>query len=214
MAKSYNSFTGLKGFKYKVHGKDQEVTSVENIDYLQEISVSKEQSIEKAYGDNTVAEMAVSNGTIEVESTFHHLPLEDRVKLFGLLQDEDGAVYVGDDTPPYVSVIFEKTTESGAIEYVGLSKGLFTFPEVEGKTKEDGVEFSQDQSKAEFMPTDIPGVEGKKAMILGRDEKGSTKMRDAIYKKVFGVDYPGTGGNTEGGSTGGTEQPEEQPAGA
>lgn len=188
MAKQYNSFTGLKGFKYKVEGED--VKDVEAIEYLQEVSVSKEQSIEKAYGDNTVAEMAVSNGTIELESTFHHLPLSDRVKLFGLHEDEDGAVYVGDDTPPYVSVIFEKTMESGAVEYVGLPKGMFTFPEVEGQTKEDGVEFSQDQSTGEFMPTDIPGVEGKKAMILGRDEKGETKMRDAIYQKVFGVAHP------------------------
>ena len=80
--------------------------------------------------------------------------------------------------------------ESGAVEYVGLPKGMFTFPEVEGQTKEDGVEFSQDQSTGEFMPTDIPGVEGKKAMILGRDEKGETKMRDAIYQKVFGVAHP------------------------
>lgn len=190
MAKKYNSFTGLTGFHYKVHG--EEAKKVERIEGLQEVSVSKEQSIEKAYGDNSVMEMAVSNGTIELESTFHHLPLEDRVALFGLNKTDDGLVYVGDNTPPYVSVIFEKTMESGAVEYVGLPKGLFTFPEVEGKTKEDGVEFSQDQSTGEFMPTDIPGVEGKQAMILGRDEQGETKMRDAIYQKVFGEAYPGS----------------------
>lgn len=197
MAKKYNSFTGLTGFHYKVIG--EEAKKVERIEFLQEVSVSKEQSIEKAYGDNSVAEMAVSNGTIELESTFHHLPLEDRVALFGLTKTDDGLVYVGDNTPPYVSVIFEKTMESGAVEYVGLPKGLFTFPEVEGKTKEDGVEFSQDQSTGEFMPTDIEGVEGKQAMILGRDEKGETKMRDAIYQKVFGEAYPGSeqGGEVE-----------------
>lgn len=190
MAKKYNSFTGLEGFDYMVLGGDKEVTSVEAIKYLQEVSVSKEQSIEKAYGDNSVAEMAVSNGTIELESTFHHLPLEDRVALFGLTKTEDGLVYVGDNTPPYVAVMFAKTMESGAKEYVGLPKGLFTFPEVEGKTKEDGVEFSQDQSTGEFMPTEIEGVEGKQAMVLGRDGKGETKMRDAIYQKVFGFEHP------------------------
>ncbi|MDG0821333.1 phage tail protein [Staphylococcus equorum] len=188
MAKKYNSFTGLTGFHYQVHG--EEAQKVERIEYLQEVSVSKEQSIEKAYGDNSVAEMAVSNGTIELESTFHHLPLEDRVALFGLTKTEDGLVYVGDNTPPYVSVIFEKTMESGAVEYVGLPKGLFTFPEVEGQTKEDGVEFSQDASTGEFMPTDIEGVEGKQAMILGRDEKGETAMRDAIWEKLFGKAHP------------------------
>lgn len=190
MAKSYNSFTGVEGFEYMIWGEEEEVKKVEAIKYLQEISVSKDQSIEKAYGDNSVAEMAVSNGTIELESTFHHLPLEDRVRLFGLTEDDEGLVYVGDNTPPYAAVIFTKTMESGAKEYVGLPKGLFTFPEVSGQTKEDGVEFSQDQSTGEFMPTEIEGVEGKQAMILGRDEKGETKMRYAIYKKVFGKPHP------------------------
>ena len=89
--KNYRSFTGLTEFYYKVHGEDGAVNVVkdpERIKYLQEISVSKDQSIEKAYGDNTVAEMAVSNGTIEVEAGFHKLPLEDRVALFGLNQKQ------------------------------------------------------------------------------------------------------------------------------
>ena len=61
MAKNYKSFTGLTGFHYKAEGTG--VAEVERVEYLQEISVSKDQSIEKAYGDNVVAEMAVTNGT-------------------------------------------------------------------------------------------------------------------------------------------------------
>lgn len=192
MAKKYNSFTGITGFYYmplnseKVSG----VTDPERIKYLQEIQVSKEQSIEKAYGDNSVAELAVSNGTVELESTFHHLPIEDREVLFGLDKSDDGVIGVGNNTPPYVSVIFEKTTETGASEYVGLLKGMFTFPEVSGQTKEDGVEFSQDQSTAEFMPAEVEGFDKKQTMLLGRDEKGVTVMRDAIWQKVFGKPHP------------------------
>lgn len=187
MAKSYKSFTGLKGFWYKT--ENGEVKKAEKIDFLQEISVSKEQSIEKAYGDNRVAEMAVTNGTVELESTFHHLPLEDRVALFGLEQDNDGIVAVGNDTPPYVSVIFEKTTENGPTEYVGLKKGIFTFPEVSGTTKEDGVEFSQDQSTAEFMEADIDGFEEPKTMLLGKEKPGETKVRDMLWQKIFGETF-------------------------
>ena len=65
MAKNYKSFTGLKGFHYKASGGSGVASvSAEAIKHLQEISVSKEQSIEKAYGDNVVAEMAVTNGTV------------------------------------------------------------------------------------------------------------------------------------------------------
>lgn len=197
MPKSYKSFTGLTGFYYKTEGG--EIKKAERIKYLQEISVSKEQSIEKAYGDNGVAEMAVTNGTVELESTFHHLPLEDRINLFGLEQDEDGIVAVGNDTPPYTAVIFEKTTENGPTEYVGLKKGLFTFPEVSGQTKEDSVEFSQDQSTAEFMETEIEGFKEPKTMLLAKDEKGSTKGRDMLWQKIFGETFEG--GSEEEGNT-------------
>ncbi|WP_349421249.1 major tail protein [Staphylococcus felis] len=192
MAKKYNSFTGTTGFYYMplntgevLGGKEPE-----RIKYLQEVQVSKEQSIEKAYGDNSVAELAVSNGTVELESTFHHLPIEDREVLFGLDKSSDGVIGVGNNTPPYVAVIFEKTTETGASEYVGLLKGMFTFPEVSGQTKEDGVGFSQDKSTAEFMPKEVEGFTKEQTMLLGRDEKGTTTMRDAIWKKVFGKEHP------------------------
>ncbi|OFK74589.1 major tail protein [Staphylococcus sp. HMSC071G07] len=184
--KNYRSFTGLTEFYYKVHGEDvQAVTDPERIKYLQEISVSKDQDIEKAYGDNQVAEMAVANGTIEVEAGFHKLPLEDRVALFGLEKSEDGIVSVGNDTPPYVAVMFAKTMEDGSREYVGLPKGLFTFPELEGNTKEDGVEFSSDSTTAEFMQAPVKGFEEEKAMLLGHDAKGTSVMKDAIWSAIF-----------------------------
>lgn len=185
--KNYRSFTGLTEFYYKVHGEDvQQVTDPERIKYLQEISVSKDQNIEKAYGDNQVAEMAVANGTIEVEAGFHKLPLEDRVALFGLEKSESGIVSVGNDTPPYVAVMFAKTMEDGSREYVGLPKGLFTFPELEGNTKEDGVEFSSDSTTAEFMQAPVKGFEEEKAMLLGHDAKGTSVMKDAIWEAIFG----------------------------
>ncbi|CAM3018199.1 phage tail protein [Staphylococcus argensis] len=185
--KNYRSFTGLTEFYYMTHGGDvQKVSDPERIKYLQKISVSKDQDIEKAYGDNQVAEMAVSNSTIEVEADFHKLPLEDRVALFGLEQAENGMVAVGNDTPPYVAVMFAKTMEDGSREYVGLPKGLFTFPELEGNTKEDGVEFSSDSSKAEFMQAKVDGFEDEKSMLIGHDAKGSTVMKDAIWSAIFG----------------------------
>ena len=185
--KNYRSFTGLTEFYYKVHGEGgvQKVADPERIKYLQEISVSKDQDIEKAYGDNQVAEMAVANGTIEVEAGFHKLPLEDRVALFGLEKSEDGIVSVGNDTPPYVAVMFAKTMEDGSREYVGLPKGLFTFPELEGNTKEDGVEFSSDSTTAEFMQAPVKGFEEEKAMLLGHDAKGASVMKDAIWSAIF-----------------------------
>lgn len=184
------SFTGLKGFKFAVVGSE-DVVEVEDLKGLQEISVSKEQSIEKAYADNGVVEMAVSNGIVELSSTFHHIPLEQRTTLFGLTTDADGLSYVGNNAiPPYVNVMFEKTKEDGAVEYVGLLNGKFLYPEDEGQTKGEDVEFGQMESSAEFMGSEVEGLEGVQTIILGLDEKGETKARDSIYMKLFGKAHP------------------------
>ena len=62
MAKNYHATTGIDEFYYGVLNTEDETkitgTAPERIKYLQEITVSQEQSIEKAYGDNKVAEMA------------------------------------------------------------------------------------------------------------------------------------------------------------
>ncbi|WP_305751826.1 major tail protein [Mammaliicoccus sciuri] len=186
MAKSYKSFTGLKGFKYKVLEEGSSVKKVEDIKFLQEITVSKDQSLEKAYGDDGIAEMATTNGPVELESTFHKMPIEDRTTIYGLSTSKEGLIGVGNNTPPYVAVMFTKTMEDGSTESVGLLKGMFTFPEMSGKTKEDSVEFSQDQSTGEFMQAPAKGFEEEQTMILGHDKKGSTAMHDLIYETIFG----------------------------
>src|SRR5699024_1299598 len=90
------------------------------------------------------------------------------------------------DTPPYVAVMFAKTMEDNSREYDRLPKGLFTFPELEGNTKVDGVEFSSDSTTAEYMQAPVAGFEEEKAMLLGHDAKGTTVMEDAIWAAVFG----------------------------
>ncbi|GGA99622.1 phage tail protein [Macrococcus hajekii] len=194
MVKNYHATTGVDEFYYGVlNAEETGVTGTvpERIKFLQEISVSQEQSIEKAYGDNKVAEMATSNGTVEVESQFHKLPIEDRIVLFGLEKTESGLyAYGANDNPPYVAAVFAKTHEDGSKEWVGLPKGKFTKPEQSNKTKEDGVEFSSDSMSAEFMDRKVTGFSEEKSVIFGRDEKGSTAARDAIFTAVFGVAYP------------------------
>lgn len=192
MAKNYKSFTGLTGFYYKVHGSDKVYggTDAERIKYLQEISVSNETSLESAYGDNEVAEVAQASAPVELEASFHKLPIEDRVKLFGLEETEDGLVGVGQANAPYVSILFAKTMEQGHVEYIALPKGVLSQGDLEGATKEDGVEFSQDSVTGTFMPDEVPGFTEKKSFFFGEDKDGETAKRDAIWEKLFGQKHP------------------------
>ena len=195
MAKNYHATTGVDEFYYGVLNEDNEMTIVapqpERVKFLQEIQVTAPQEIVKAHGDNVVAEMATSNGAIEVSSQFHKLPKEDKIVLFGLEKTSDGLYAYGNtDNPPYVACVFAKTHEDGSKEWVGLPKGKFTKPEQSATTKEDSVEFGNDSIEAEFMDREVAGFTEEKSVIFAHTPKGDDAARDALFQAVFGTGYP------------------------
>lgn len=188
--KNYRAATGVDEFHYGVVGDGVTADNIERVKFLQNVTVEMDQEIVRAYGDNKTAEMAVSSGDISVSSQFHTIPIEDKQTLLGM-QNADGLTAIGsDDVAPYVGVIFAKTYEDGSREYVGLPKGLFTRPNIEGQTKEDGVEFSSEEIEAQFMDRKVDGFDGEKSVIFARDEKGETENRDALFMAIFGVPHP------------------------
>lgn len=188
--KNYRAATGVDEFYYGVVGDNTVAEEIERVKYLQNVTVEMEQEIVRAYGDNKTAEMATSSGEISLSSQFHTIPLEDKKVLLGL-ETSNGLTAMGSsDTAPYVAVIFAKTYEDGSREYVGLPKGLFTRPGIEGQTKEDGVEFSSEEIEAQFMDREVDGFDDEKSVIFAEDEKGETEKRDALFEVIFGVPHP------------------------
>lgn len=192
--KNYRSSTGVTEFYYAVLNESEiAVGAPERIEYLQTITIESAQEPVRAYGDNKTAEIAVSSGNTSVTSAFHKLPFEDRQTLLGLESTTEGlAAYGSSDNPPYVACVFAKTHEDGSKEWVGLPKGMFMRPGVNGETKSDGVTFSSDEITAEFMDREVAGFEDEKSVVFGRDAKGSTVARDALFTALFGQAYPGT----------------------
>lgn len=194
--KSYRSSTGVDEFYYAAI--DETGTAVtlgtpERVKFLQTISIEMPQEAVRAYGDNQTAEIAVSSGNTTITSAFHKLPDEDKAVLFGLEKTAGGLYsYGSNDTPPYVACVFAKTYEDGSKEWVGLTKGIFMRPNMEGQTKQEGVEFSSEEISAEFMDREVDGFAEEKSVIFGRDAKGVTVSRDALFTAVFGSPYPGT----------------------
>ena len=192
MAKNYHSTTGVDEFYYAVLNVDENTSdgAPELVDFVQEISVNAPQSIERAYGSNKVAEMATSNGPVEVTGQFHKLPMEDRIVLFGMETSNGLSAYGNTDNPPYVICVFAKTHEDGSKEWVGLPKGKFMKPSETASTKTDTVSFSSDSVTAEFMDRKVEGFTEDKSVIFARDEKGETAQRDALFTALFGQPYP------------------------
>lgn len=196
MAKNYRASTGVDEFYYSEldeTGTDITAAVIERIKFLQSIEIEVPQEITRGYGDNKTAEMAVSNGDTTVTGAFHKLPIEDRGRLLGLERVDGIYSYGGSDNPPYVACVFAKTHEDGSKEWVGLPKGIFTRPAINGQTKEDGTEFQNNEIEAQFMDREVEGFANDKSVLFAVDEKGSTTNRDALFMKIFGKPYPITG---------------------
>lgn len=196
--KNYRSSTGVDEFYYGDIGEGLIAAYIERVKFLQEITVEMPQEIVKAPGDNKTAEMAVSSGDVSVSSQFHKIPIQDKTRLLGWETQGGLTATGGGDNPPYVAVVFAKTFEDGSREYVGLPKGIFTRPNVVGKSKGDGVEFSSEEITAEFMDREVDGFEKEHSVIFAYDEKGDTTNRDALFLKVFGKPYPKENTEPEG----------------
>lgn len=194
MAKNYRASTGVDEFFYAVlddaEGAPLITGTPERVEFLQSITIEMPQEAVRAYGDNRTAEIAVSSGNISVTGAFHTIPNEDKAVLFGLDTATGLTAYGSTDTPPYVAVIFSKTYEDGSREWVGLTKGMFMRPSINGQTKADGVEFSSEEVTAEFMDREVTGFEDEKSVLFGRDLPGATTQRDALFTAVFGAAHP------------------------
>ncbi|MFQ3845825.1 major tail protein [Staphylococcus pseudoxylosus] len=189
----YNAATGLGKAYYAVLTEQAdgslEVGEIKDIDYVQEMSLEFGEELEKAYGSNKVAEIAKSPGETTLNLTFHKLPIDVQKDLLGLVEhSENKNVYgFGQSTGiTYTAIAIPRTMEDGSMEWFGLSKGVFTRPNKEGQTKEDGVEFGSDEIEGQFMERKINGFEEELAVIMSYEPKGSTEGKDTVFESIFG----------------------------
>lgn len=190
--KKYSGKVGVTNFYYAVLDENDQATGTpERIKYLQNANIEFTQEISKAFGDNTIAEIAVSNGAVEVTSGFHNVPQEDQNAIFGSEVVEGISSYGGDDNPPYIALVYQATHNDGSSSWLGLAKGKFTRSPEEDTTKEDSIEFGADEVSGEFMDRDIEGFSKPKSYIKGYEEAGETDIRDKVFNMIFGSAFPG-----------------------
>ncbi|OIS53537.1 phage tail protein [Staphylococcus equorum] len=188
----YNASTGLGKIYYAVLNEQADGTvqtsAIKEVDYVQELALEFGEELEKAYGSNKVAEIAKSAGETSLSLTFHKLPIDVQKDLLGLIEHETASNVYGfgkSSGITYSAVAIPRTMEDGSMEWFGLSKGVFTRPNKEGQTKEDGVEFGSDEIEGQFMERQVGGFNEELAVIMAYDDKGTTEGRDSIFDSIF-----------------------------
>lgn len=188
----YNASTGLGKMYYAVLNEQADGTvqtsAIKEVDYVQELALEFGEELEKAYGSNKVAEIAKSAGETSLSLTFHKLPIDVQKDLLGLIEHETASNVYGfgkSSGITYSAVAIPRTMEDGSMEWFGLSKGVFTRPNKEGQTKEDGVEFGSDEIEGQFMERQVGGFNEELAVLMAYDDKGVTEGRDSIFDSIF-----------------------------
>ncbi|KDP13630.1 hypothetical protein BU644_07120 [Staphylococcus chromogenes] len=166
-------------------GEKFEVESGHRTRFLKEIEVDRPQEVEEEYGDNMVAATAVSNGKLSVKTTFVSIPAEQKAFLAGAKKGKNGFKYGANDIPPDVAVVFERTNHDGSSEWVGLFKGKFTRPNLSGQTKQDKVEFQNDEVEGSF----VDRLYDESSHVTGFDKKGDNVGRDYVFTETFGKTF-------------------------
>ncbi|EGQ3776021.1 Ig-like domain-containing protein [Staphylococcus pseudintermedius] len=166
-------------------GEKFEVESGHRTRFLKEIEVDRPQEVEEEYGDNMVAATAVSNGKLSVKTTFVSIPAEQKAFLAGAKKGKNGFKYGANDIPPDVAVVFERTNHDGSSEWVGLFKGKFTRPNLSGQTKQDKVEFQNDEVEGSF----VDRLYDESSHVTGFDKKGANAGRDYVFTETFGKTF-------------------------
>lgn len=202
MAKNYSATVNISGFTYAILNKDSKegVSYGEpvHVPFSQSVSIETEQSIEKSYGDGVIAEMAVSTGVTSVSMGWHNVPLEVRQELLGLEAEDDLTIQKGQVTPPDVAITLIQEKNDGSKEMVGLTKGKFMLPSVEGATKEDSVEFQNHEIEGEFSSRHYDNITQVLAHIEAEDD---SNKEDKFFNKVFLDSESEEGGNEDEGKS-------------
>lgn len=172
---------GVSNFYYAPILKDTEneweTGAGTRIRFLKEIEVDRPQDTEEDYGDDMVAATAVSNGKLSVKTTFVTVPADDKAFLNGAKKGVGGYKYGAKDIPPDVAIVFERRNHDESSEWVGLFKGKFTRSSIKGQTKQDKVEFQNDDVEGNF----IDRLFDESSHVTGYDKKGSTTGRDYVF---------------------------------
>src|SRR5699024_1702843 len=192
MAKNYSATVNISGFYYaKMKQDSKEGVSYDepvHVPFAQSVSIETEQSIEKSYGDGVVAEMVVSTGVTTVSMGWHNIPLEVRQDLLGLETEDGLTIQKGQVTPPDVAITLIQEKNDGSKEMVGLTKGKFMLPSVEGASKEESVEFQNHEIEGEFSSRHYDDIAQILAHIEADDEKDTEKkFKDKVFLNSEGL---------------------------
>lgn len=185
-AKTPKSFINVKDLGFALLETDEadgtvKYTNITQTRGLQEISVETGGEVVNAYADGGIIESGNTDGEGKISMTMHAFPQEIRQLIFNEVYNEHG-VYAEKQGKQnnYVAVWFKRERKDGTFQRVGLTKVMFSDPQIEGKTSEEDWEFSSEESEGTAMHRIADG----KRKILFDSAKEEADEKE-FFKELF-----------------------------
>lgn len=150
-----NVITGLEKVYYAVMTNEAEETygEVKELGDGIEIGVTPTENQTPLYAANKQVLVEKALGDIDLTFTIPAMSTEAQKDLFGMEEaTEGGLIYKANSVKPYIAIMFNKTLDGGAMEYVTLFKGKLNLSEDKAKTQEGQVEYQTAQYSGKFVP--------------------------------------------------------------
>ena len=136
---------GLKNVYYALLTKDDDsgVTygTPKKLGHARKATITKETETVTIYGDNSAVATKTRLKSLGLSIETTNIPIEDQAALLGHDYNSSTGVMTakGDDSPPYVAILFEATKFTGGSIFYKFCKGKFTETNEEFSTQEESM---------------------------------------------------------------------------
>ena len=189
-AKTPKSFINIKDLGFALLETDEldgtiKYSNVTQTRGLQEISVETGGEIVNGYADGTIIESGNTDGEGTISMTMHAFPQEIRELIFNEIYDENG-VYAEERGKQnnYVAVWFKRERRDGSYQQVGLTKVMFSDPNLEGQTAEENWEFTSEESEGTAMHR---VADNKRKILFDSSREGANI--DSFFEELLNGAY-------------------------
>ncbi|CAF1735175.1 major tail protein [Bacillus subtilis] len=174
--------TGLSGIKY-AELVDEKASAIVDMPGAIEAKLDVSSELSPLYADDGIfAVKSTGVSETKLELNVADLTTEMKRTLLGVKVVDGIEEYHKDMEPPYVCITWRQKHHEKGYVYYALLKGKFGIPSVEGKTKEDKVDYQTDTIEGQFLPRKSDGL----VFLIGYDQNDGFTL-EKFYERAYGM---------------------------
>ncbi|CAF1719658.1 MULTISPECIES: major tail protein [Bacillus] len=174
--------TGLSGIKY-AELVDEKASAIVDMPGAIEAKLDVSSELSPLYADDGIfAVKSTGVSETKLELNVADLTTEMKRTLLGVKVVDGIEEYHKDMEPPYVCITWRQKHHEKGYVYYALLKGKFGIPSVEGKTKEDKIDYQTDTIEGQFLPRKSDGL----VFLIGYDQNDGFTL-EKFYERAYGM---------------------------